>query len=401
MKISANVVWRLLRRNISPWQIIGYAAANLIGLTIVLTAVQFYRDFDAGQGSGDDDDGLLTNDFMIISKKVSLLNTLGAGNTSFDAGDLDELRAQPWARRVGEFRSADFNVYASLRLGGRGMSTYLFFESIPDEFFDIKPSGWDFDPADPVIPIVLSKDYLTLYNFGFAATRGLPQLSEDVITKVPLKMRLSGKGNTGTYDARIVGFSSRLNTIAVPEAVMQWADSLYSEPLEKTDGPSRVILEVTKPGDPVITDFLDSRGYEVAGDKAGSSRAAFIFNLVTAIVIAIGSVITLLAFFILTLSLYLLLQKNRAKLHDLMLLGYTPTSVARYYYMLVAAVNLCVFVAALILTAIAAHLWQSSMGTLQVPPAPFWPTAFVGLAIMLVITHLNILSVRRIVRRAF
>ena len=89
------------------------------------------------------------------------------------------------------------------------MSTYLFFESIPDEFFDIKPDGWDFDPEAPVIPIVLSKDYLTLYNFGFAPTRGMPQLSEDIIKKVPLKIRLSGNGNSGTFDAREAQYHSR------------------------------------------------------------------------------------------------------------------------------------------------------------------------------------------------
>ncbi|MDE7126266.1 MAG: ABC transporter permease, partial [Muribaculaceae bacterium] len=338
---------------------------------------------------------------LIISKKVSLLNTLGAGSTTFSASDIEELRSQPWTRRTGEFKSADFNVYAYLNLGGRSMSTYLFFESIPDEFFDIRPSGWDFDPDSPVIPIVLSKDYLTLYNFGFAATRGLPQLSEDVITKVPLRMRLSGNGNSGTYEARIVGFSSRLNTIAVPEAVMQWADSIYSEPLERKDGPSRMILEVTKPGDPQVTEFLDSHGYETAGDKADSSRAAFIFNLVTGIVIAIGAVITILAFFILTLSLYLLLQKNKAKLHDLMLLGYTPDEVAKYYCRLAACVNAGVLAAASAIMISASWIWESRMTSMQFPQATVWPTLLAGLCIMALISVLNIVSIRRTVMRAF
>lgn len=82
MSIRKNVVWRLLRHNISPWQIAGYAIANLIGLTIVLTALQFYRDF-TGAGSDSNDDALEMRDFLILSKKVSLLNTFGAGSTSF------------------------------------------------------------------------------------------------------------------------------------------------------------------------------------------------------------------------------------------------------------------------------------------------------------------------------
>ena len=46
---------------------------------------------------------------------------------------------------------------------------------------------------------------------------------------VPLKLSLSGNGRQEWVDARIVGFSSRLNTIAVPEEFMQWANSEFSE----------------------------------------------------------------------------------------------------------------------------------------------------------------------------
>ena len=39
-----DIIWKLLRQHISKSQLIGFAIANLIGLTIVLLAVQFYRD---------------------------------------------------------------------------------------------------------------------------------------------------------------------------------------------------------------------------------------------------------------------------------------------------------------------------------------------------------------------
>ena len=42
--MKKSIVWQLLRRNISVAQLAGYAIANLVGLAIVLTAVQFYRD---------------------------------------------------------------------------------------------------------------------------------------------------------------------------------------------------------------------------------------------------------------------------------------------------------------------------------------------------------------------
>ena len=41
---SGGIMWKLLRKNISAAQLTGFAIANLIGLTIVILAVQFYGD---------------------------------------------------------------------------------------------------------------------------------------------------------------------------------------------------------------------------------------------------------------------------------------------------------------------------------------------------------------------
>ena len=65
--MSKNTVWRLLRHNISAGQIAGYAVANLVGLAIVLTAMQFYRDVSS---VWDDDDSFISNDYLILSKRV-------------------------------------------------------------------------------------------------------------------------------------------------------------------------------------------------------------------------------------------------------------------------------------------------------------------------------------------
>ena len=32
-----------------------------------------------------------------------------------------------------------------------------------------------------MVPVIISKDYLALYNFGFAGSAGLPQMSEGVM----------------------------------------------------------------------------------------------------------------------------------------------------------------------------------------------------------------------------
>jgi len=392
------MVWKLLKKNISAGQILGYALANLIGLAIVIAAVKFYGDISSTWNS---DDSFIKKDFLIISKKVSALKTVGIsnGSTDFDPSEIDELKGQPWVRNVGSFESANFSVYASVELGSQRMSTYLFFEAIPDEFLDLEPSDWSFDPRQPVIPIIMSKDYLTLYNFGFAATRNMPQISESMMARVPMNMTLAGNGHRDTFRARIVGFSSRLNTIAVPQSFMDWANARYSD--QPVPNPSRLVIEVNTPGDPAIQRYFDKMGYEVAGDKADNSKAAYFLTIVTTIVLVIGAIISLLAFFILTLSIFLLLQKNKQKLHDLMLLGYTPNQVARSYYILIAVVNVTVLILATVIALVGSSWWAPRLADIGVPQASPLNAILTGLAIIVVVTAANILAINRIVRRNF
>lgn len=398
-----------MRRNISAGQIVGYSFASLIGLAIVISAIKFYDDVKSVLT---DDESFLSKDYLIISKPVPAAGIFGlGGKTSFSPEEIAEIESQPWVRRVGEFSSADFNVTAALDFGGRGMSTQLFFEAIPDTFFDVSSDDWKFTPpADPAtatqqevggieIPVIVSRDYLTLYNFGYAAGRGLPQINENLVTTVPLTFYLSGNGKSDVYRGRIVGFSSRLNTIAVPLDFLDWANARYS-PAGATD-PSRVIIEVNTPGAPEIESFMDDHSYEVAGDKMDNSRAGYFLAVVTTIVIAVGAVITVLAFFILMLSIYLLLQKNKRKLHDLMLLGYSPAQVSLPYYLLVVIINLAVLVLAVVVMLLASGYWVDNFSAIGIQAASPARAILVGCAISLVVSLINCLAIMRIVRRNF
>ena len=60
----------------------------------------------------------------------------------------------------------------------------------------------------------------------------------------------------------------------------------------------------------------------------------------------VGLLITVLSFFILLLSIFLMLQKNLKKLEDLLMLDYTPAQVARPYQLLALGLNLSVLACA-------------------------------------------------------
>lgn len=391
-------VWQLLRRNISKAQLIGYSVANLIGLCIVISAIQLYHDVSA---VWNDEDSFISRDYLILSKKVNGLGSILSGSTStFSEDDINELTQQKWVRRTGKFTASNFGVGASVEVGGRGMSTAMFLESIPDEFFDVTPRDWKFIPGESqTVPIIISKEYLSLYNFGFAASRGLPQISESMIGMIPLKLSISGNGHQMWFPAKIVGFSSRLNTIAVPEDFMTWANANFSD--RATPEPSRIIVETNSPGDPAIEEYLRSHHLEVAGDKMDNGRAAYFLAVITAVVVAVGALISLLSFFILLLSIYLLLQKNRSKLRQLMTLGYTPAAVARNYYIIVASINAAVLAGAIAAMLVAKHFWSAPLENIGIGSGSPWGAIAIGTAIMVLITAGNIAAIARNIRRTF
>ena len=386
--VKKTGIGTLLKRNISKGQLFGFAIANLIGLTVILSGILFYCDSRHHQKN---DDKYFSDDYIVVSKKVKGINL---DPVAFTKEEIEEIAQQPWVKKVGEFTPADFSVSASISMGGKGMSSYLFFESVPDEFFDVKPIGWNFDPDKKYIPIVLNKDYLALYNFGFALPQGLPQLSEDMIGSVPLKLLIKGKnGNSQIFDANVVGFSSRLNTIAVPQEFMDWANKKFS--YSSTPEISRLIIKIDRLNSSASDNFLEEHGYEIAGDKEGASKVSEFLGLVSGVVAATGFVIALLALFILLLSIFLLLQKSRPMLRNLILLGYSPLQPAKYYEKMVFSLNAIITLLAVGLTFVCRLIWHKSLVSLGLGNGNVLFMLGAAMLYLIIITVINVLVIRK------
>lgn len=386
-----DIIWKLLRQHISKSQLIGFAIANLIGLTIVLLAVQFYRDV---RPIFNDEESFISKDYLIITRAVTGAGAMMGNNGEFSDNDISDLEQQHWCRQVGRFLNSDFAIDAQLGVGsGHAMHTQFFFEAIPDEFIDIDPNEWGFSLDKPEVPVVISRDYLSLYNFGFAATQGMPRISEGQAEMLPLEFTLSGNGKRQVMPGRIVGFSNRLNTVIVPQEFMEWANGYFGTGNEQH--PQRLIVEVNSPGDVKIEQYMEDHHYEVAGDKMSSSKANYFLTVISGIVIAVGIIISLLSFFVLMLSIYLLLQKNTRKLQDLLLLGYSPNQVSRHYILLVMGLNAAVLVLAIVLMTLGRVAYMDMIHAFGISGSSVWVAILVGIVIMGAITAGNIHAIRQ------
>lgn len=384
-----KLIWKLLRRHISIFELSVFFLANLIGMIIILCGVQIYSDLKP-MFTGEE--SLIGNDYVIITKPVE---RVGRNATTFTREEVDALGDESFVVNIGEFVSSQYEVYGSIMFGGRKISTMMFFESVPDMFIDVETDKWHFSPDSNEIPIIIPRNYLNLYNFGFSHTQNLPQITENLIKSMTLTVELSGNGQVKNYTGRVVGFSDRLNTILVPMDLMIWANSYYAN--TAPEGASRLIIEVRNPGDPEVVDYLAEHGFVAEEKPSESSKALLLLKVCIAIIILIGLIFSVLSIVIFTLSIYLLLQKNSEKLENLVLIGHKPSQVARPYNLLTIGLTSAIAVVSIIATLIIQHkystLFVESLGA-ELNTTPY-ATIVVAIVLTLVITLFNLTVIRR------
>ena len=394
-----RLVWKLLRQHISVPQFAGFFFANLVGMLIVLLGFQFYHDvlpvFTAK-------DSFLKADYLILSKRVGTADVFTGRGHEFSGSEIDDLSAQPFVTSVGKFTSTNYRVDASLSVNGIPlMKTDFFFESVPDDFVDVSSSEWEYRPGDKRVPIILPRSYINMYNFGFAQTRSLPKISEGLLGMIDLGILIRGNGQEERFHGKVIGFSNRLNTILVPQSFMDWSNARFApgEPTKST----RLIVQVGNPADERVTTYLEKKGYEVESDKLAAEKTTYFLRMVVSLVMIVGLVISVLSFYILMLSVYLLVQKNASKLENLLLIGYSPARVAMPYQVLTIALNVAVLFMAWALLSVARGYYMGILTTLfpQMESGGLWPSIVAGLILFLAVSVLNVIVVRRKVMRVW
>ena len=309
---------KILWGNQDSKQIWGAILGAFLGLFLLLTAIQLFHDIRAlTEGKGEDR-------YVLINKKVNIFNTLGA-SSAFSQEEIDTLRQQDFIVSVGKFTPSTFQVSASSSM--MGFYTELFFEAIEDKYLDIHPRKFKWKAGQQEIPVIISRDYLALYNFGFAPSQGLPQFTPNTIKKVSVDITIKGRGLRQTLSGRIVGFSDRINSVLVPQDFMDWANEKFGN--QSKNNIARLILATDNPYSPTLQQFLKDQNYEVASGKLIGGQVGLVINIVLGLVAFIGFMITILSILVFTLNFELIISRAQAAIGLLMQLGYQPTQISQ------------------------------------------------------------------------
>lgn len=300
------------------------AAGFVVGLLTVLLSVQTYSVFRSVLDPRED-----FHEYLILSKQVNLLGGILGKGATFDDDELEDLRAQPFVQRMATFGASEFSVYADVG-GDLGIETELFLEAVPTEFLDVAPETFRWSEEKDPVPILLPQDFLDLYNFGYALSQSMPQLTEGTIFALPIVLTIQGPRERRVLDARVVGFSHRIGSILVPDEFLKWANTTIGP--GETKPPSKIIVHVDQRHNAEIRRYLAERNLRVNPDRLNSGRAVMILNVATTIVLLVGIFFVVLAVTILVLNLAILVSDARDELDLLVRLGYTTRILFSYLF---------------------------------------------------------------------
>ncbi|MDD2387488.1 MAG: hypothetical protein PHP52_11980 [Bacteroidales bacterium] len=345
------MIWKVLKNNIKPTQMAGTFFGIMLGLCILMGALSFYLDV---RPVFEDKESFWKDEYIIINKQIKLTDTYNqlksdtVSKPLFTKAEIENLRNEVYIKDVAEFSNCSFMISAFSDNDGplSGFYTDLFLEAVPDKYIDVNYANWKWEENSDFIPAILPKTYLNLYNFGFAQSQNLPQVSEEGVGLVKFTIMIQGQGKKQKFETRIIGFSDRINTILVPEDFIKWGNKNFGTDIDPK--PGRLIVIANDPSSPDLFKYFDEHKYDVNKNQLSNSKALAFLKITTTIVLIIGLIIISLAFALMFISVQLLLYRNNQNIRKLSMLGYTINNISLPYNIMLVLFFVVSFAVALI-----------------------------------------------------
>ncbi|TAE15006.1 MAG: ABC transporter permease [Bacteroidetes bacterium] len=365
---------------------IGFA----LGMLILLGALQLYGQLGAVLG-----DSKKMGSYVLISKQVSMGNTLFFSRPTFSASEVEDIKAQPFVESLAPLVSNQFEVMAYAEQAG--FYSELFFEAIDKKFLDEQVEDFEWKEGQKEIPIILAKDMLDLYNFGFALGKGgnLPQISTTTAKLISIGIRLRGEKGEKRFTGRIVGFSERISSVLVPVSFMKWANKNVGA--GKPFVPSRMLLKVRNSASPELTTYLSNNGYQVNEDRLRVGKIGGIVQGLMSGIGVVGALFMLLSGFLFLMNFRAILAEAKQEIMLLLQLGYTHKMLTQYlmrsFVIMLAIVVFAVFAVLYVGEAFCSPVLVG-MG-LDVPQGLFWWIWLSGLCLACLVAGANYWNIKR------
>jgi hypothetical protein len=260
-------------------------------------------------------------DFISISKKINDENQ--TVKSVFSKQEIDELRSKSFVDGVAPLIANEFRVHVE---ASGIFGTDLFLETLENDFIDTLPSSFQWQTGQLIVPLIISSDFLEAYNV-FAPGNGLPQMSAETVTRLPITIECSGQGKHITMQGRIVAFSDRINSVLAPKSFLDWANQNLGEATEH--GATRLFIKTKDANNPDFLSYLDQKNYLVNKDKTRLGRTKQTLQAVFSGLGVFGLLVVVMALMLFSFYLQLLIARSRDNLQLLLLIGYSPNWLSK------------------------------------------------------------------------
>jgi cell division protein FtsX len=385
-----NLLKKLIRAGAGRSRFVMAIIGLSVALVLILGAVQLQVNYNSLLHGKNNQDSVAN--FLVINKAVTA-QTVGA--TALSDAEIADLRKQPFVDAVGLLTASRFKLSAESASDRMPFSTELFFESVPDEFLDVTGADWKWNDQSQFIPMILPNMFLDLYNFGFATSQNLPQLTQDVVKSLPVKINIRTPLGPFPYYAKVVGFSDRISSVLVPQAFMDWANKEFGN--MQSSQPSRVVIRTHDAGNPALVEYLRAHGLTTDADKTRFSKYRQIVDMVVNISWITGMVMLLFALLVFTLFIQLTIASCKEEIVLLITIGAAPVQLYRFLMRQFFPSNVVIVVLTLIVITILQWLLARFLHTrnMMIPYLTGWPTLVAALLILAVLWIVNRQTIRK------
>src|SRR3954447_3033294 len=360
-----------------------------IALVLILSAVQLQANYDQLLHSKSNQDSIAN--FLVINKKVTTSN---AGSTTLSNEEINDLKKQPFVEAIGALTPSRFKVSGC---GGEHIPFYteLFFESVPDDFLDVQSKDRKWDDNSQFIPMIVPNSFLDMYNFGFATSQSLPQLSQELVMSLPIQINITGTQGTVQYYAKVVGFSDRITSVLVPQQFMDWANAKFG--VAKQAQPSRVVIRTNDPGSPQLVSYLRTHDLSTDADKTRFSKYRQVVNMIVNVSGVIGAVMFLFALLIFTLFIQLTIASSKEDIALLVTLGAAPKQLYQFLMKQFYPINILITGIVLIIIGLLQFFTKQYLSGqhIYIAAYPSVFTLFAALIILLVLWVVNRVTIKK------
>jgi hypothetical protein len=394
---------RLLFSHQRPAQLIVAVFGALVGLLLLLGALQLYLDFnEVLNGSSD----MNKPQYLVINKQINLLNTVFGGQKGFSQHEMEKLKEVKGVRDVAPLTASQFQVSVSMGEEGLkgipGMKTDFFFEAVPDGFIDADPAKWHWEEGDSLVPIILPRDYIKLYNFGYAPAAGLPPMTEGIVQLARFNINITDPTDPErkrkiVFHGRLASFSERINTILAPQSFIDYANKKFAMTQSASKEPNRVIIECEGPATVELADYFAANGYETSAESLRNSKLNSFLRVIMNVLVGIGLIIIILAINSFLLYSQLIVSKSKYELETLIRIGYSFRKLGRIYVKYYAMIYAGIFIVCIPALWIFKSWFKDYMSDkgFDLPAGLSMPVITTGLAFVVIFLAINSWSVFR------